>query len=174
MTLVLLTTPQFDGNKLGWSTLQIKKLNVTVDLNVEEGRKPSDKNKFRVLVNPTRVVSFSHLYTYMQGQTDYDNSDANAVSLLDHLLREGPSGKYTQIKRNFFARGSARFSLGQGVEAFKGVYASMRPVLNAQRLPGFSVNIDVGKYSSSNQVLITHLLTQDASEWYIPDRHGFD
>jgi eukaryotic translation initiation factor 2C len=64
------------------------------------------------------------------------------LSFLDHLMREQPSRKYTQIKKSFFSRGQARFPLGSGIEAFKGVFASMRMVYNAPS-PCLSVNVDV-------------------------------
>jgi eukaryotic translation initiation factor 2C len=63
---------------------------------------------------------------------------------MDHLMRELPSQKYTQIKKSFFARGSTRFNLGGGVEAFKGVFASMRMVHSGLTTgPCLSVNVDV-------------------------------
>jgi len=58
-------------------------------------------------------------------------------------MREEPSRKYTQIKKSFFQRGEQRFDLGGGVEAFKGVFASLRPVLNDKFEKSLSVNVDV-------------------------------
>ena len=58
-------------------------------------------------------------------------------------MREGPSQKMITIKRNFFAKGEARFDLGTGVQAAKGVYASIRPTLSAGGLPSLAVNVDV-------------------------------
>ena len=69
------------------------------------------------------------------------------LAFLDHLLREAPSQEYTVQKRNFFQRGKTRSLLGGGIEAMKGVYASVRPV-SAGRTPGrppgrLSINVDV-------------------------------
>jgi eukaryotic translation initiation factor 2C len=64
------------------------------------------------------------------------------MSLLDHLLRAYPSRQYTQIKKSFFSRGQTRFSLGNGIEAFKGVFASMR-IVHTTNGPALSVNVDV-------------------------------
>jgi eukaryotic translation initiation factor 2C len=58
-------------------------------------------------------------------------------------MREEPSRRYTQIKKSFFQRGETRFDLGGGVEAFKGVFASLRPVLNDKFDKSLSVNVDV-------------------------------
>jgi eukaryotic translation initiation factor 2C len=58
-------------------------------------------------------------------------------------MREHPSQKYTQIKKSFFQRGEKRYDLGKGVEAFKGVFASLRPVLDNKGGKSLAVNIDV-------------------------------
>jgi eukaryotic translation initiation factor 2C len=58
-------------------------------------------------------------------------------------MREWPSQQYTQIKKSFFQRGEQRFDLGGGVEAFKGVFASLRPVLDDKFQKSLSVNVDV-------------------------------
>jgi len=65
------------------------------------------------------------------------------TDFLDHVMREGPSKSMITIKRNFFAKGEARFDLGTGVQAAKGVYASIRPTLSAGGLPSLAVNVDV-------------------------------
>jgi eukaryotic translation initiation factor 2C len=83
------------------------------------------------------------LKAVLDGKASFDISILESLSFLDHLMREGPSHKYTQIKKSFFARGEHRSPLGNGVEALKGVFASVRMVLNAQRKPGLSVNVDV-------------------------------
>ncbi len=58
-------------------------------------------------------------------------------------MREWPSQQYTQIKKSFFQRGEQRFDLGGGVEAFKGVFASLRPVLDDKFNKSLAVNVDV-------------------------------
>ena len=58
-------------------------------------------------------------------------------------MREWPSQQYTQIKKSFFQRGEQRFDLGGGIEAFKGVFASLRPVLDDKFQKSLSVNVDV-------------------------------
>jgi eukaryotic translation initiation factor 2C len=58
-------------------------------------------------------------------------------------MREHPSRKYTQIKKSFFQRGEKRYDLGKGVEAFKGVFSSLRPVLDDKSGKSLAVNVDV-------------------------------
>ncbi|KAK5126303.1 hypothetical protein LTR85_010539 [Meristemomyces frigidus] len=138
----------FDGNKLAWSLTNInREVKSIVDLDAENGRqgKPGDdKNKVRVHIRQTNRVRLDVLLAYMQGTIQFDNSCLEAINFLDHLLREYPTIRYTQIKRSFFARGQERFNLGSAVEAFKGVYSSMRIVHGGPAAKArLSVTVDV-------------------------------
>ena len=83
------------------------------------------------------------------------------IAFLDHLLREQPSQTMTMQKRNFFSRGKERTLLGQGVEAMKGVYASMRPVSAGFAPPGrISINVDVANTTFWNAQWL-HLAAKD-------------
>lgn len=94
---------------------------LTVDLNTEQGRQPGKKpNVHRVIIRQTNEVGFQALQGYLQGRSDFDTSCLEAINVLDHLVRETPSMKYTPIKRSFFARGEQRYNLSPGIEAFKG------------------------------------------------------
>ena len=64
------------------------------------------------------------------------------MSFLDHLLRELPSQRLVQLKKSFFDSNSQRVNLGKCVEACKGVFASLRPVLQKNG-PGLSITVDV-------------------------------
>jgi eukaryotic translation initiation factor 2C len=50
------------------------------------------------------------------------------LDFLDHLLRESPSKnpQFTPLKRSFFTPNSQHMAVGGGVDAYKGVYQSMR------------------------------------------------
>ncbi|KAJ9620896.1 Protein argonaute [Taxawa tesnikishii (nom. ined.)] len=137
----------FDGNKLAWSLDEVQReLRITVDLDAERCRptKPGGReNKHRVIIRQTNVVRFGSLDGFLAGQSSFTNSCLEAITFLDHLLRESPSKKYTQIKRSFFAKGQQRFSLGGGVEAFAGVYQSIRIAHRIGGQAGLSVNLDV-------------------------------
>lgn len=134
----------FDGNKLAWSSKPIdREVRLTVDLDAEQGRETregqEEKNKFRVRIRQTNKVGFTALLHYLQGKASFNSSCLEAINFADHLLRQTPSKKYSSIKRAFFPHGGTRFVLGGGVEAFKGVYQSLRLVH-----PGhLSINADV-------------------------------
>lgn len=128
---------------------------ITVDLDDEQvqeaaaaGRqprapRPGRDNKHTIYLRWTRQVDFHHLRAFLDGQASWSPDCIDTINFLDHVMREGPSQKYTQIKKSFFQRGEQRFDLGGGVEAFKGVFSSLRPVLNDRFQKSLSVNVDV-------------------------------
>ncbi|KAK7193057.1 hypothetical protein DPSP01_007599 [Paraphaeosphaeria sporulosa] len=147
----------YDGNKLAWCGKRLPRdeLRIEVDLDAEEaqdraahglplrGARDSSKNKHKLYVKFTRQLDFSALQSFLNNQTSYSTECIDTINFLDHLMREGPSLQYTQIKKSFFQRGERRFDLGGGVEAFKGVFSSLRPCLNNKLEKGLTVNVDV-------------------------------
>jgi len=79
----------------------------------------------------------------LNGKAQWSSGCIDAVNFLDHVLREGPAQKYVQIKKSFFDRGENRFDLGEGIEAFKGCFASLRPCLSQDLKKTLTVNVDV-------------------------------
>ncbi|KAK0345141.1 Protein argonaute [Friedmanniomyces endolithicus] len=140
----------YDGNKLAWSLKSIdREIRLDVDLDsTDEGgdgkpRKSGKENKHRVVIKRTNTVGFAVLDAYLEGRADFDNTVLESINFFDHLLRETPRQRYTQIKRSFFARGQTRFDLGSGVEAFKGVYQTLRIGHLGGRRACLTVNVDV-------------------------------
>lgn len=135
----------FDGNKLAWSGKNIdREVKLLVDLDQEKGRKPKEgkpADTHRIMIRQTNEVRFDALEAYLKGQASFDNACLEAINFADHLLRFTPSQRYTAIRRAFFKHGflPERYNLGGGVEAFKGVYQSLR-VAHPGRL---SINLDV-------------------------------
>jgi eukaryotic translation initiation factor 2C len=119
---------------------------ITCDLDDEEGRptKPGQRgNKHTIHLRHTRKVDFHAMKAFLNGQVSWSNECIDTINFYDHVMREWPSQRYTQIKKSFFQRGEQRFDLGGGVEAFKGVFASLRPVLDQAFNKSLSVNVDV-------------------------------
>jgi eukaryotic translation initiation factor 2C len=135
----------WDGNVLAWSTRPLEReIRMTVDLDQDKGKapRPGKSNVHRFAMRQTGTVRFDILRNYLARKCDWDMSTYEAINFLDHLLRDGPSKRLTSIKRNFFARGEQRFDLGGGVEAFKGVYQSLR-MTHGLNGPCLSINVDV-------------------------------
>ncbi|UPX19247.1 Protein argonaute [Ascochyta rabiei] len=138
----------WDGHKLAWSGKRLPRDDnrITVDLDAEEGKETragARGNKHTIHLRWTRQVDFSGLQAFLNGQASWSTECIDTINFLDHVMREGPSQQYTQIKKSFFQRGEQRFDLGGGVEAFKGVFASLRPVLDDRFNKSLSVNVDV-------------------------------
>ncbi|KAF1950228.1 eukaryotic translation initiation factor 2C 2 [Byssothecium circinans] len=149
----------YDGNKLAWAGIRLSRdeTRILVDLDQEENDalvasgKPArniredkkGKNQHTIFIRWTRQVDFNHLQAFLNSQAPWSPECIDTINFLDHVMRETPSQRYTQIKKSFFQRGEARFDLGGGVEAFKGVFSSLRPVLNDRFEKSLSVNVDV-------------------------------
>ncbi|KAK8243527.1 Piwi domain-containing protein [Phyllosticta capitalensis] len=137
----------FDGNRIAWSMDKIPEQVFHVDLDAEKKRtlrpEHQGKNRHRVIVKCTKQVNFNSLNQYLNSGIGFDNSVTEAVLFMDHLMRETPSRNLTAIKKSFFAKGQTRIALGNGIEAFKGVFSSIRMTTTAANRPTLSVNVDV-------------------------------
>ncbi|TGZ81202.1 Piwi-domain-containing protein [Ascodesmis nigricans] len=133
----------FDGVRLAWSSVPLpfgEDLNMIIDL--DEGKPqrpgaPARENKHRIVIRKTSVVPLQVLQAYIQGQCDWDTDVLVGINFFDHLLRETPSKTYLAIKRSFFARNGCR-QLPGGVEAWKGIFQSIRPADGGKLI----VNVD--------------------------------
>lgn len=132
-----------------------KPVTIRVDLDAEEAaertaagksvipRKNPKSNVWSIHLLKVRTINFSVLDHYLGKKNWYSIECIDALNFLDHLMREGPSRRLTQIKKSFFQRGEKRVDIGGGIEAFKGVFSSMRMVLNDKMTKGLAVNVDV-------------------------------
>lgn len=104
---------------------------------------PSREDKHIIIIRATKTVSLTTLQGYLDKRCSFDETCLEAISFLDHLMRETPSQKFVTIKRSFFhSSNQKRFFLGEGVEAQKGVYAAMH-VSSINNRAQLSVNVDV-------------------------------
>lgn len=141
----------FDGAKIAYSLHKQDSINVELDLDVEYGKEPRKnkdgqprENKCRIRIKHTKRVPMQNLDAYLNGKGPWDVNCLEAMTCLDRLMRETPSRRFTSIKRNFYSRGQQRTTIGSGIEAMKGVYISIRPVLAGFGRPAcLSVNVDV-------------------------------
>ncbi len=158
----------FDGNKLAWSLSDVGEVRTMVDLDKEEGRTSrGDKNTFRLRVAKTKKLDIGIIDAFLSGKIQMSIQVAEAISFLDHLLREGPSlnTNLVAVKRSFFARNGQRADLGQGIEVFRGVYQSMRLAEGSKLV----VNIDVAnscfwKPGSLLATIVNHMGVRDPQQ----------
>ncbi|EWC45585.1 hypothetical protein DRE_05443 [Drechslerella stenobrocha 248] len=133
----------YDGNRLAWSIIPLpfgEELNIIIDLDDDDtsGRPRHVENKFRVRIRKTARVPLQCTEAYVQGKYKMDNDVLVGFNFLDHLLRETPAKHFITIKRSFFKHaGSQR--LDGGVEAWKGIFQSIRPGQGNN----LTINVDV-------------------------------
>ncbi|RKF74147.1 Protein argonaute [Golovinomyces cichoracearum] len=140
----------WDGNKIAWSSVSFPEQRIQVDLDAEKGRAPRPgaiPDICYVIIRQVKVVRMAVIQGYLEKKIPFDNSILEAISFLDHALRQGPSEHYKQIKRSFFSQGSNSRKLDDLIYAMKGVYASMRicnPISSVGASgTGLAVNVDV-------------------------------
>ncbi|CAG9941306.1 unnamed protein product [Clonostachys rosea f. rosea IK726] len=139
----------FDGKALAWAPTYVKYLKFKVDLDEEKraaGEKPRPGSVFEVIIKPTTEINLAIIAAYLESRVQFNNVVVEAMSFLDHLLRQGASERLLSIKRNFYdtqAKGS-HLSDGGVVEVHKGLYASIRfsQDLSSGGI-GLSLNVDV-------------------------------
>ncbi|KAL9121776.1 MAG: hypothetical protein Q9187_001664 [Circinaria calcarea] len=133
----------FDGNKIAWSAVDKPgEMKMMIDLDKDKNIPPREgrSNTHKISIRRTGYVNLVALQAYLNGTMAFDNSVLEAISFLDHLLREDPSKRMIAIKRSFFhSKITARASIGGGVEAMKGVYQSIRAAQGGKLI----VNVDV-------------------------------
>lgn len=159
-----------------------QEIRIEVDLDKEQGRAPATDRAtgqpkapeiHKVTIKFVKHLSMASIESYLAGTSAFDIPCLEVINFLDHVMREDPTKRLISIKQSFFDRGTQRHDLGGGLEAFKGVYASMRL---ACKTPGakpvgvLSVNVDVNnsafwKESSLGQICQESLMrgkpTQD-------------
>ncbi|KAF3934323.1 hypothetical protein ABW19_dt0208966 [Dactylella cylindrospora] len=133
-------TVLYDGNRLAWSIKKLafgEDLNEEIDMN-ENKERASVQNVFRVRMRKTTQVPLKVTEDYIKGLVPMDREVLVGMNFLDHLLRETPANRYITIKRSFFKHTGAQ-TLEGGVEAWKGIFQSIRPSQG-----GFlTINVDV-------------------------------
>lgn len=108
-----------------------------MDLDKELDRRPRQRNgqvvedSHRVEIKYAGTIRLDSLRAYLGSQTTFDENVLQGINFLDHLLREDPSKRLTQLRRSYFeptpTQGASQLAtIGGGVEAIKGVYQSLR------------------------------------------------
>lgn len=133
----------WDGNKLAWSMKPYGQVRMIVDLDIEHGREAdtTGKNTFRIHINQTKSLNLAVLQAYLGGQMSHSTEVLEAINFLDHLMREGPSNdtSLVPLKASFFKRNGERMDLGGSIEAWRGIFQSIRPAQGGRMV----INLDV-------------------------------
>ena len=148
----------FDGNKLAWSSAEVRQeIRVTVDLDAEEGRQPGKKpNVFNVAIRLTKKLNIAVVSAWINGQISFDDHVLEAMNFMQHMMHDGPerNPNFLRLRNKFFAKNGQRADLGGGVEVWRGVFQSLRPAH-----PGnLTVNLDVANTCFWRPMAFTNML----------------
>lgn len=140
----------------------------TIDLDAEQGRPPHPRKGpdlviVRIAKAKERQIHLNTLQEWLDDRTTFNNTVYEAINFLDHLLRETPSKKFINQRRSYFARAPDRndtYMVGNGVEAMKGVYQSIRAAEGAKMI----VNVDVSNTCFWGQTGLSQLAYQISGE----------
>ncbi|XLR66441.1 hypothetical protein S83_017113 [Arachis hypogaea] len=119
------------------------------------------EREFKVVIKLAARADLHHLGLFLQGrQTD---APQEALQVLDIVLRELPTTRYSPVGRSFYSPDLGRRQpLGEGLESWRGFYQSIRPTQM-----GLSLNIDMSSTAFIEPLpvieFVTQLLNRDVS-----------
>lgn len=123
--------------------------------------------QFRVVINFAARADLHHLGQFLSGRQA--DAPQEALQVLDIVLRELPTERYTPVGRSFYSPDlGARQSLGEGLESWRGFYQSIRPTQM-----GLSLNIDMSSTAFIEPLpvvdFVSHLLGKDVTAVLLSD-----
>ncbi|KAL8135054.1 protein argonaute 1-like [Apium graveolens] len=116
---------------------------------------------FKVVIKLASRADLHHLEMFLKGsQAD---APQEALQVLDIVLRELPTARYSPVGRSFYSPDIGRRQpLGEGLESWRGFYQSIRPTQM-----GLSLNIDMSSTAFIEPLPViefaSHLLNRDVS-----------
>ncbi|XP_068651672.1 protein argonaute MEL1-like [Aristolochia californica] len=157
--------PVYDGRKSLYAASQLpfESKEFSIKLVDEDGREPRRERDFKVAI---RLVSRPDLHNLMQFLAGRQRDiPQETIQVLDIVLRESPSLRYTPLGRSFFSRDFGQPEiLGEGLECWRGFYQSVRPTQM-----GLTVNIDMSATAFYEPILVTEFVKKLLNNW---DRRG--
>ncbi|PIA63984.1 hypothetical protein AQUCO_00201350v1 [Aquilegia coerulea] len=163
--------PAYDGRKSLYTAgpLPFASKEFSITLNDEEDGTdaPRRERQFRVVIKFASRADLHHLALFLQGKQA--DAPQEALQVLDIVLRELPTSKYTSVGRSFYHPNlGKRQSLGEGLESWRGFYQSIRPTQM-----GLSLNIDMSSTAFIEPLpvveFVLQLLNRDAIQRPLSD-----
>ncbi|KAK6921362.1 Protein argonaute, Mid domain [Dillenia turbinata] len=163
--------PAYDGRKslytAGPLPFQSKEFKISL-IDEEDGSGNSRREReFKVVIKFAARADLHHLGLFLQGRTA--DAPQEALQVLDIVLRELPTTRYTPVGRSFYSPDlGARQPLGEGLESWRGFYQSIRPTQM-----GLSLNIDMSSTAFIEPLhvieFVSNLLNRDVSSRPLSD-----
>ncbi|GAB4850453.1 argonaute 1 [Ancistrocladus abbreviatus] len=165
--------PAYDGRKslytagpLPFATREFKITLPDEDDGSGASRRDRDRD-FKVVIKLAARVDLHHLDMFLQGRQA--DAPQEALQVLDIVLRELPTTRYSPVGRSFYSPDLGRRQpLGEGLESWRGFYQSIRPTQM-----GLSLNIDMSSTAFIEPLpvidFVTQLLNKDLSSRPLSD-----
>ncbi|XP_051123285.1 protein argonaute 1 [Andrographis paniculata] len=157
--------PAYDGRKslytAGPLPFTSKEFKITLS-DVEDGPGSARPDReFKVIIKFAARADLHHLGMFLQGRQA--DAPQEALQVLDIVLRELPTTRYSPVGRSFYSPDLGRRQpLGEGLESWRGFYQSIRPTQM-----GLSLNIDMSSTAFIEPLpvieFVTQLLNRDVS-----------
>ncbi|PKA66209.1 Protein argonaute 1A [Apostasia shenzhenica] len=158
--------PAYDGRKslytAGPFPFTAKEFQVTlVDEDDGTGSERRQRN-FKIVIKFAARADLHHLGMFLAGKQA--DAPQEALQVLDIVLRELPTARYTPVGRSFYSPDLGRRQpLGEGLESWRGFYQSIRPTQM-----GLSLNIDMSSTAFIEPLpvidFVIQLLNRDARD----------
>ncbi|KAL4574638.1 hypothetical protein LXL04_021474 [Taraxacum kok-saghyz] len=157
--------PAYDGRKSLYTAGPLpfvsKDFKITL-LDEDDGSGGARRERdFKVAIKFASRADLHHLDMFLQGRQA--DAPQEALQVLDIVLRELPTNRYTPVGRSFYSPNlGRRQKLGEGLESWRGFYQSIRPTQM-----GLSLNIDMSSTAFIDPLpvieFVTQLLNRDVS-----------
>ncbi|XP_043695109.1 protein argonaute 1-like [Telopea speciosissima] len=133
--------PAYDGRKslytAGPLPFTSREFSITLVDEDDGTGAPRRERVFRVVIKMAARADLHHLGLFLQGRQA--DAPQEALQVLDIVLRELPTARYSPVGRSFYSPDLGRRQpLGEGLESWRGFYQSIRPTQM-----GLSLNIDM-------------------------------
>ncbi|GAB2292537.1 argonaute 1 [Dionaea muscipula] len=133
--------PAYDGRKSLYTAGPLpfvsKEFKITLIDEDDRSGAPRREREFKVVIKLAARVDLHHLGMFLQGRQA--DAPQEALQVLDIVLRELPTSRYSPVGRSFYSPHlGRRQTLGDGLESWRGFYQSIRPTQM-----GLSLNIDM-------------------------------
>ncbi|XP_022025767.1 protein argonaute 1 [Helianthus annuus] len=157
--------PAYDGRKSLYTAGPLpfvsKEFKITL-LDEDDGSGNARRERdFKVVIKLASRADLHHLGLFLAGRQA--DAPQEALQVLDIVLRELPTNRYTPVGRSFYSPDLGRRQpLGEGLESWRGFYQSIRPTQM-----GLSLNIDMSSTAFIEPLpvidFVTQLLNRDVS-----------
>ncbi|ESQ30702.1 hypothetical protein EUTSA_v10011196mg [Eutrema salsugineum] len=150
--------PAYDGRKSLYTAGPLpfvsKEFRITL-LDEEEGPGGQRREReFKVVIKLAARADLHHLGLFLEGKQA--DAPQEALQVLDIVLRELPTSKYTPVGRSFYSPNiGTKQPLGDGLESWRGFYQSIRPTQM-----GLSLNIDMSSTAFIEALPVTEFVCQ--------------